>query len=389
MDADNLDRGIRLKPPRIPLVLNEDNFVKVEMEKPLPSSVELPLPLPKEVKTEELKFNVQKSRLTKLKNSEMYRYFLYLIAIVVTLYLTRKFWWKYVAKKFFPPEVEEVDFKSAEKDLTEEKVDFFDVSNVTEVVELSDKDALNVKKPATYAKVLLIYANWCGHCRDMMKAFEDAAKATHEKSKTAVNKVMFVRAEAGKVPRLANAPGIAGFPTIIGIFQNGKEFPYNGPRDVSSFMKFADLIAIGGLEPAPTVKPRTLPKRFPAVPAAPLPVETVDELDVPEPKVTFESPDDEMPSLEKDVSEEEVNELVKKTLESLDALKVKSESQLERLDDDASGVGLLSVEEEVVDKHEETETVEPVTPPKRESRKKVLEETLSSAKKTKKKELKL
>jgi hypothetical protein len=169
-----------------------------------------------------------------------------------------------------------------------------------------------------------------------------------------------MRAESSKAPKLANAPNIQGFPTIVGIFQNGKEFPYNGPRNVESFVKFADLIAIGGLPAASEnggsavgnaagslynnaanaagvgldmPKPRMLPKRVVAK------VETVekdDEILVPSFQETLDvdlkEETDEMESDEKtdllneQVSELEVQELVKKTLENIDKLKESQET---------------------------------------------------------------
>jgi hypothetical protein len=51
-----------------------------------------------------------------------------------------------------------------------------------------------------------------------------------------------MRAEAMSVPSLANRPSVPGFPTVVGIFQNGKEFPYMGPRTPDSLFKFAELL---------------------------------------------------------------------------------------------------------------------------------------------------
>jgi thiol-disulfide isomerase/thioredoxin len=138
----------------------------------------------------ELNFLLNKNKINKtIKNSEFYKYFLYFLALIVMLYLTRNYWWKYVTKKFFPSEEKKDELKALEKDLTGSDVDFFDVSNVKEVIELEDKDALHVKKPAPYAKVLLIYANWCGHCKDMMKAYEDAARVRDYMAKNKIKRI--------------------------------------------------------------------------------------------------------------------------------------------------------------------------------------------------------
>lgn len=391
MDAENMEKGIRLNlksslpPLHKHLNLNEDLFVEtsksVLLETPMPTlatkpisafeslqptstspvllkpalsvsttlkmeEVEKTLPSKTVPEKKELNFLLNKNKMNKsIKNSEFYKYFLYFLALIVMLYLTRNYWWKYVTKKFFPSEEKKDELKLLEKDLTGSEVDFFDVNNVQEVIELEDKDSLNVRKPAKYAKVLLIYANWCGHCKDMMKAYEDAAKVLHEKSKTSENKVVFMRAESSRAPKLANAPNIQGFPTIVGIFQNGKEFPYNGPRNMESFIKFADLIAIGGLPPVSSEsaggtgldvpKPRVLPKRV--VPKVEEMAETKtdmqDELLVPSFQETLDADlkddvDDEKsePVLSEHVTELEVQELVKKTLENIDKLKESQET---------------------------------------------------------------
>jgi hypothetical protein len=81
---------------------------------------------------------------------------------------------------------------------------------------------------------------------EVLDAAEDVSKLNLK------NKVIFFRAEASECPTIANRPSVPGFPTIVGVFQNGKEFPYAGPRTKDSFVKFAELIAIGGLDPPPS-----------------------------------------------------------------------------------------------------------------------------------------
>ena len=303
------------------------------------------------------------------------------------------------------------------------EVDFFDVNNIQEVLELEDKDAVHVKKPAPYAKVLLIYANWCGHCKDMMKAFEDAARHIHDKSKTSTNKVVFMRAESSRAPKLANAPNIQGFPTIVGIFQNGKEFPYNGPRNMESFIKFADLIAIGGLNTESTTenangtglempKPRVLPKRVVKTPSA-TPTATSIDTETEVLKPTFQETldeDDATPSLNEHVTEDEVQDLVKKTLENIDKLKLKEEQnqnstysyfgekdEKSEKDYDLSldvSVNVPELSAPVLNSYvpELPETVSAESLPKRERKKteKVLDDEVPSSKKVKvKKDIKL
>jgi len=175
------------------------------------------------------------------KNNYVYKTMLFLTAFAVVLFMTKKYWWTFVVKKFFPTDPKP---KSVDSPHTFE-------TKVTEgLIDVSEKEAAEVLKPAAYAKVLLIYATWCSHCEHMMGAFEEAAAKVSSdlKAKPDSHKVVFMRAEAGAVPTLANRPSVPGFPTIVGIFQNGKEFAYSGPRNAESFVKFAELVAVGGLD---------------------------------------------------------------------------------------------------------------------------------------------
>jgi len=177
-----------------------------------------------------------------LKNNYAYKMLLVLIAFGVCLYLTKKYWWKYIVQKFFPSDLKKVE-PSKMPDLGK-----FSVNNSPYVKELKESDAKEVLGPSSYVKIVMIYANWCHHCEVMMPAFEEAAKLMNDlqvKQKTG-GKIAFMRAEAMSVPSLANRPSVPGFPTVVGIFQNGKEFPYMGPRSVDSLLKFAELVLSTG-----------------------------------------------------------------------------------------------------------------------------------------------
>ena len=173
--------------------------------------------------------------LSSWKNTTMYKGLLVFFAFVVFLYLSKKYWWNYVVKRFFPNDKTK-----------EDKSDTTVVTKLDSITDLKEKDVKEALGPSPHAKVILIFATWCGHCKTMMKDFEEAA--THVSKAQMKHKVVFLRAEASECPSISNRPSVPGFPTIVGIFQNGTEFPYAGPRTKDSFVKFAELIAIGGLD---------------------------------------------------------------------------------------------------------------------------------------------
>jgi thiol-disulfide isomerase/thioredoxin len=258
--------GIRLKPagglpplaptPPTPTVSPSAPLMPRKLDMDLKHSLPSPPPASAASSTQPKDVNILKlSKPSMLKNSYLYRTMLFLTAFAVVLFMTKKYWWNFVVKRFFPTD---------QKPKAVESPHTFEIKETDALVDVAEKDAAEVLKPAPYAKVLLIYATWCTHCEHMMGAFEEAAAkvASDLKLKPDSHKVVFMRAEAGAVPTLSNRPSVPGFPTIVGIFQNGKEFPYSGPRNADSFVKFAELVAVGGLEvgeapPPVMVKPRT------------------------------------------------------------------------------------------------------------------------------------
>ena len=242
-----------------------------------------PMPLPpltaEPLKSDQI-LDLQKKSF--LKNNYAYKMLLFLVAFGVCLYLTKKYWWKYLVQKFFPPDVRRGDLNHM---LDHEK---FSVHLSPYVKDLKESDVSEVLGPSPYVKIVMIYANWCKHCEVMMPAFEEAAKLMNESQSTKPPqdvKVAFMRAEAVSVPSLANRPSVPGFPTIVGIFQNGKEFPYMGPRTVDSLLSFAELIAStkdtleGGVLPSTAEKPRKVNlqtllansnQQLPLLPSSPL-----------------------------------------------------------------------------------------------------------------------
>lgn len=323
-------RGIRLPPlvPKKAPLLKMD--VKVESVPDMDVKV---LEKIEKVDTNTLKLKP----LSSWKNTTAYKALLIFFAFVVFLYLSKKYWWNYVVKRFFPSDAKK-DEKSESSGV---------ITKTDHIADIKEKDVKSALSASDHAKVILIYATWCAHCKTMMKDFEEAAAhVAHAKLK---NKVLFLRAEAGECPSIANRPSVPGFPTIVGIFQNGTEFPYAGPRTKDSFVKFAELIAIGGLDvsaspvaPAangtgltdvtgevqpplqPRPKPRKLTSFYESVPTTPVevPHDVVPTL-LPEVLLTHEEGLTRVPTATEDLDDKDVGKDVK------DVKDVKDETVIE------------------------------------------------------------
>lgn len=99
----------------------------------------------------------------------------------------------------------------------------------------NDEEAASVMSSSGTPKVLLVHAPWCGHCRNMMGAFLQAASRE--------STVEWLRADGNSTPSLVNRPDLRGFPTIYGINARGEITQHNGPRDAATLVKFAKTLS--------------------------------------------------------------------------------------------------------------------------------------------------
>lgn len=81
-------------------------------------------------------------------------------------------------------------------------------------------------------KLVLFYADWCGHCKKIKPIWEEAAKDVNKNE----NKMIKVNCGDGKDKdqEIMKKYKIDGYPTIIK-FVNGTPKVYNGDRDADSF----------------------------------------------------------------------------------------------------------------------------------------------------------
>jgi protein disulfide-isomerase A6 len=79
--------------------------------------------------------------------------------------------------------------------------------------------------------LLMVYAPWCGHCKNMMPALEEASNAPNTR---------IARFEGSKEPKFMAEQGIRGFPTLLTTGSGEGEFPkFTGGRDVQSLIQAA------------------------------------------------------------------------------------------------------------------------------------------------------
>jgi thiol-disulfide isomerase/thioredoxin len=88
--------------------------------------------------------------------------------------------------------------------------------------------------------VVMVYADWCVHCRNMMPAFEAAA---------AKSNVPFVRIQGQTAPVTSSKHKVFGYPTVLGVKSNGEVVRFNESRTEENLLKFASELG----DAAPTV----------------------------------------------------------------------------------------------------------------------------------------
>jgi hypothetical protein len=100
----------------------------------------------------------------------------------------------------------------------------------------SESQISEIFEPSSESKILLVHTNWCGHCRNMMRAFMEAAKSDESSTK----RTKWFRIDGSKAPNFVKRKDLKGFPTIYGISaDNGVVSQHSGSRDVESLLLFS------------------------------------------------------------------------------------------------------------------------------------------------------
>jgi thioredoxin-like negative regulator of GroEL len=79
--------------------------------------------------------------------------------------------------------------------------------------------------------VVMIHAEWCRHCTDMMPAYDEAA---------AKSSVPFIRIQGAAAPVTSAKHKVLGFPTIIAISHDGKISRFNDLRTAEKLLEFGN-----------------------------------------------------------------------------------------------------------------------------------------------------
>ena len=110
-------------------------------------------------------------------------------------------------------------------------------TNVLELQSGDEADGFLSQGPA----ILMVYATWCGHCKNMMPAYDQASTMTS---------VKFARLEGHKAQQFLQKHGIRGFPTLLTVNRGNELGRHMGGRDIGSLLAAANALVT---PPAPTV----------------------------------------------------------------------------------------------------------------------------------------
>jgi thioredoxin-like negative regulator of GroEL len=111
----------------------------------------------------------------------------------------------------------------------------------------TDAEAVLSLQAGDKPRVVLVHAEWCGHCRTMMASFVEAASDTRD--------IEWVRVLGSVAPSLVRRADLRGFPTIYGVDARGSVTQHAGGRDAASLRAFANGLARAEATPASLDEP--------------------------------------------------------------------------------------------------------------------------------------
>eukprot|EP00049_Salpingoeca_infusionum_P017723 m.354122 g.354122 ORF g.354122 m.354122 type:complete len:443 (+) comp16922_c0_seq1:176-1504(+) len=113
------------------------------------------------------------------------------------------------------------------------------------VVELDSSSFRSQVLESDAVWMVAFVAPWCGHCQRLKPDWAKAAKA--------VDGVKFGQVDATQYQDLASQYGVRGYPTIK-VFKAGRDEDYQGGRDASSLIDYANSIALDTRPPPEVVE---------------------------------------------------------------------------------------------------------------------------------------
>ena len=98
------------------------------------------------------------------------------------------------------------------------------------------------------AAVVMIYADWCVHCKNMMPAFEEAASKAS---------VPFIRIQGNSAPVVSQKYKVLGYPTILGVSDTGQVHRFNEQRTTEKLLEFSNVLVTKRIPEQVIVVPST------------------------------------------------------------------------------------------------------------------------------------
>lgn len=87
--------------------------------------------------------------------------------------------------------------------------------------------------------LVLVYAEWCGHCKDFMPTWDDFVESTNNGQAIGVR---LVKVSGPDAPEVVDMLGIKGFPTLVfmpnGLNDPSGAFHYLGERSIPAIRQF-------------------------------------------------------------------------------------------------------------------------------------------------------
>jgi protein disulfide-isomerase A6 len=113
------------------------------------------------------------------------------------------------------------------------------------VLEVSDADFSRITSASKEVYMVMFYAPWCGHCKNLKPKYESAARNNSN------SQIKFARINCDDNRTTCGQYGVQGYPTLKVFLPGGKVEDYNGGRDESSMMHILEGFAKNLVPPKP------------------------------------------------------------------------------------------------------------------------------------------